>query len=315
MPLVAFAVCVVLLYRWFVRLPPGSPVQADVPTADAEPTGASISSAPASAAAAEAADELEQFIAAREAKAQSGLGALRSRVEALALTPAQQAFLSDHTLLRYLCVTEGDAAKALVKIQDTLAWRTQHIDNRPCACRACEADPDSHCFFALGPDARGWELMYACPARSRRKDPDGGLAHMYMVFESAFARNSAPGKIAWLIDLKNLGLRDIDPRTATTAVPVFANHYPERLGQVCLLDAPAVFKFIYSRITPLVDPLTARKVRMLRGEEQAQYLARYLTPAQAGFMREALQMKATPGSLPACTAALRRPLLDEGAFS
>lgn len=157
--------------------------------------------------------------------------------------------------------------------------------------------------------------MYACPARSRRKDPDGGLAHMYMVFESAFARNSGAGKIAWLIDLSNLGLRDINPRTATTAVPVFALHYPERLGQVCLLDAPAIFKLVYSQISPLVDPLTARKVLMLRGAEQQGYFEKYLSKEQARFMREAAALKARPGSLPACTSALRRPLLESRCVS
>ena len=38
------------------------------------------------------------------------------------------------------------------------------------------------------------------------------------------------------------GLRDLDPRTATTACSAILNHYPGTIGQVVLLDSPWTFK-------------------------------------------------------------------------
>ena len=205
--------------------------------------------------------EVEEINTKRNRRAEASLSSLREAVDAMPLRPEQSRFCSDETLLRYLRITSGNVERALSKIKGTLAWRASHVDNKPLTCRQCVADPDSHCFFALGPDRRGWELIYACPARGKNKDPDGGLNHMYMLFESVFDRNRSKGKITWMIDLHGLGLWDINPRHATTATPVAANHYPERLGQVCLLDAPAIFSLVWKSITPVLDPLTARKVR------------------------------------------------------
>jgi len=50
---------------------------------------------------------------------------------------------------------------------------------------------------------------------------------------------------------------------------------------------------------------------MLRGDAQAAYFARYLTPEQATFMHGVLSMPARPGSLPPITKRLRRPMADE----
>lgn len=87
-------------------------------------------------------DDLESIVAARQQKAATGLGTLQKMVAALpTLQPEQAVFLSEHTLLRYLCATEGNAERALAKLKDTLAWRALHIDGRRCACEACESDP------------------------------------------------------------------------------------------------------------------------------------------------------------------------------
>ena len=38
------------------------------------------------------------------------------------------------------------------------------------------------------------------------------------------------------------------------------NNYPEMMGQTCIINAPAVFKVIWSIIKPMLDPRTQGKI-------------------------------------------------------
>ena len=44
------------------------------------------------------------------------------------------------------------------------------------------------------------------------------------------------------------------------AMPMFANHYPERMGQIVVLDPPALFQGLWLSIQPILDPVTKSKV-------------------------------------------------------
>ena len=41
---------------------------------------------------------------------------------------------------------------------------------------------------------------------------------------------------------------------------MFARHYPERMGQIVLVDPPAVFYGMLKAVYPVVDPVTKSKV-------------------------------------------------------
>lgn len=241
--------------------------------------------------------------------ADDALARLRTILDEHKLSQPQSYFCTDATLLRYLEASSHDVSRAYARILNTLKWRAEKgLEYRPMFCSGCEEDEDNHCFFGLGMDRRGLEVMYCCPGRARVKDPESSLLHMFKALESVFEGNALPGKIAWMIDLHGMGWRDLDPRTGSGAVPVLANHYPERLAQVCLLDSPAIFKFAWSGIQPLLDPVTANKVMMLRGDDMTDYFTEHLTPKQTEFMEKVLKMPATPGSYPEVLKFIRRPV-------
>lgn len=50
------------------------------------------------------------------------------------------------------------------------------------------------------------------------------------------------------------------------------DHYPERLHRVFLVDAPVVFRALWSLIKPFVDPVTKTKFQFVTGESQRQRL-------------------------------------------
>lgn len=47
----------------------------------------------------------------------------------------------------------------------------------------------------------------------------------------------------------------------------FSKHYPERMGQIVLLDPPSLFYGIWYGVQSVLDPVTKSKVVMMRGAE------------------------------------------------
>jgi hypothetical protein len=207
--------------------------------------------------------------------------------------------------------------KTLAAMQATLKWRdTQGFDPDPATapprrCEECEADPHAHCFFSIGLDKRGWEVLYCCPPRSRLKDPRSSSTHAFKCFEAINARapdGPGTGKFVMAVDLHGLGFSDLNPQTALTTTSAILAHYVGQIGQVIILDAPLAFKGVWAMLSGMLDAPNAARVQMLRGEAMGRYFSEHLSDAQAGFMTEVLKMKATPGSLPPSAPALRMPL-------
>eukprot|EP00615_Pteridomonas_danica_P012556 CAMPEP_0114336896 /NCGR_PEP_ID=MMETSP0101-20121206/6013_1 /TAXON_ID=38822 ORGANISM="Pteridomonas danica, Strain PT" /NCGR_SAMPLE_ID=MMETSP0101 /ASSEMBLY_ACC=CAM_ASM_000211 /LENGTH=336 /DNA_ID=CAMNT_0001468973 /DNA_START=30 /DNA_END=1040 /DNA_ORIENTATION=+ len=133
-------------------------------------------------------------------------------------------------------------------------------------CLHCREDPSAHCFYRVGLDRIGRHVIYSCAARARNRVVVDNMEHMAYEFERIFDHNSAPGKVVWVIDFKGFGLRDCNPAMGSTALPMFAAHYPERLGQIVLVDPPRIFAGLWAGVQPILDPVTKSKVVFLRGE-------------------------------------------------
>ena len=220
------------------------------------------------------------------------------------LSSAQKRFCSD-TILQDYADLGRSVGRTTQYLLSTLRWRESqgfHAELLP-ACAECVASMSHHCAFGLGRDKRGREVLYSCPGRSRLKDPDSCLRHMWLVAEAAL-RRSPEAKLLFLVDLQGFGLRDMDPRSGTRFVPVMLSHHPGRFAQFALLSPPLVFKVIYNMLAPLCPASTIEKVKMLRGRAQRDFCARYLTTEQLEFVEEALRLPPRPGHLPAATATL-----------
>jgi len=220
-------------------------------------------------------------------------------------TRAQLQFLSDATLLRYLRARDSNLEAAAQMLEATLEWRARHFDSEDESerrCRPCATDPRSHCFFQLFTDTAGRKVLYSCAARASNKDVDDNMMHMAWEIEHLFGgRNSASGKITWLIDMKGFGMRDLHPGMARAAFPMFANHFPERMSQIVLLNAPAIFSGLYKVILPLLDPVTKNKIVFLSGNAQLNAWIQQRIGSESGaaeWLEEVLKLPALPGSFP-----------------
>lgn len=48
---------------------------------------------------------------------------------------------------------------------------------------------------------------------------------------------------------------------------ILADHYPERLHKVFLVDAPSVFSVLWTLLSPFIDPVTRAKIHFVRGAD------------------------------------------------
>lgn len=223
------------------------------------------------------------------------------------LSPAQAAcsHCTDETLQRYLHAYPKKE-RAYSALSATLEWRAERgydAPSPPRTCHYCAEEPNHACFFSLGQDAkRGWEVFYSCPPRSIHMDVEKLAHHTFLQLERALERSP---KYVLLVDLHGMGMRDLDPRTAVGVLRALLSHYPGRLGQGLLLDMP--WLFTWELLRKVMNEETAAKVLMLSGTASHSYFDEWLTPAQATFMKEVLEMPGTPGSFPKSIEALRVP--------
>jgi hypothetical protein len=242
--------------------------------------------------------QLDQILRKRRVLALERLEEFKRRYPPETLSHAQQHFLTEATFLRYLEARDGDVSKASEMLTNSLKWRAERLDDREITCPSCNASPHAHCFIPIGEDTRGWQMVYSCAARASDKNSESSVVHMSATLEKLFDRSAKPGKIAWLIDMHGFGWRDLDTSMATTVVPMFSNQYPERMGQIVIIDPPASLKFIWEGLVALLDPVTRRKIKMIRNDKLDYFRSHCTTAAQYQFLQTTLATKAVPGNLP-----------------
>jgi hypothetical protein len=181
--------------------------------------------------------------------------------------PQTQDFLTDGTLMRYLRAQKGAVEVAAAMLHETVQWRAAcqpaHID-----CALCCERVGSHTWRQVGFDKRSRPIVYSCP----RQEPPGTKqtaveSNMHIVFmlEEA-AKTMAPGveQWFWALDMSGFSFRHADPRLAQHMGPLFAQHYPERLGLALIINAPRIFTSFWGLVRKFVDPNTVAKVQFVK---------------------------------------------------
>ena len=64
--------------------------------------------------------------------------------------------------------------------------------------------------------------------------------HMAYELERLYDGNRLAGQYVWAIDFSGFGLRDCSAQMAATGIKMFLDHYPERMGQIVLVDPPRI---------------------------------------------------------------------------
>jgi hypothetical protein len=177
---------------------------------------------------------------------------------------------SSSSVRRYYTATNGHKDSMIKRLKATAKWRSDHrVDHVDCA--ACLKDPTTHYLHLVGhtSDASKNPILYSnfrLPNFPRTEaGKKGVLDHMILTFEGAIRSSPNPGaQFIWLNDFFGFGLVDAaNVSLPTTFISMMANHYPERLRALLILDAPSIISPLWNACKPIIDPKTHSKIKFL----------------------------------------------------
>eukprot|EP00587_Corethron_hystrix_P008177 CAMPEP_0113315134 /NCGR_PEP_ID=MMETSP0010_2-20120614/10924_1 /TAXON_ID=216773 ORGANISM="Corethron hystrix, Strain 308" /NCGR_SAMPLE_ID=MMETSP0010_2 /ASSEMBLY_ACC=CAM_ASM_000155 /LENGTH=336 /DNA_ID=CAMNT_0000171575 /DNA_START=112 /DNA_END=1123 /DNA_ORIENTATION=- /assembly_acc=CAM_ASM_000155 len=188
---------------------------------------------------------------------------------------------------RCLVGDKGDSDLAMIRLRGTLQWRkkkdidgmrrcfynqdAQHNDLR----QGLEFSMSTGKQIVRGFDRKGRYVHLLVPRLKVDGDSvEGILAATVYTAERAIAATERRTegnleKFYVVFDYTGFEYKHSVSLAAAKAV-VFAlrDHYPERVQQIYLLDAPFVFQFFWNIIQPFIDPVTRGKIQFLSGDEK-----------------------------------------------
>lgn len=215
------------------------------------------------------------------------------------LTSEEREWCSDATLRRYANARPKSGTAAVAMIQATLEWRRTAVA-APLHCPRCDSNRASHCFVPIGV-TDGSVMVYGAPARASDPDVEGTVRHVVHSLEHAFSNHSCE-TWTWIVDFNGFGLTHaLQARLSVAFARVFADHFPERLRELLLLNPPMVFSILLAACEPFADARTMSKVVRIFGspaEVAAAIGARGIPPAQSAWVQQVLSLDARPGLLP-----------------
>jgi hypothetical protein len=181
-------------------------------------------------------------------------------------------------LRRFLRARNGDIEAAAALLKGDIEWRTSQPVPPPPSTFAARL-PLKKAYFH-GTDKAGMPLIVVFPGRHRGSEPvEENLALAIYMFELAI-HSMAPGveRIMIIIDFEGFGMQCLDYPFLKQAIHVLQNYYPERLGRVCLLDPPWMFRAVWAVVKPWLDERTRDKVQFMSGDYKKQLQA-FVEPA------------------------------------
>jgi len=115
-------------------------------------------------------------------------------------------------------------------------------------------------------DRRGWPLVLMKPRNECVEPKKMGVDNLrYFVYtvEASCRRADeiACERLSWFVDMPGYTLRNAPPlKISLETLQTMQNHFPERMGEAICYHAPRIFSFLWTAISPFIDPVTYKKV-------------------------------------------------------
>lgn len=185
------------------------------------------------------------------------------------LTEKQKNFVTDPCLCRYLRAREWQLGPSEALLRSTLQWReTFGVDSLDPA-GSIEAEMVTGKIVLHGLDRLGRPILWMRPRYQNTKDYAGQTRHTVFMIERALrSTNPIMGveQLLLVLDFKGYSLRTAPPLSQCREIlTILMDHYPERLGNALILNAPVLFSLTWNALRPFLPPETKKKVLFLGG--------------------------------------------------
>ncbi|CAF1129330.1 unnamed protein product [Adineta ricciae] len=187
----------------------------------------------------------------------------------------------DAILLRWLRARKWQVAPAVEMMMDTLKWRhewgVRRLLDQGESCVNLE-EWSSGKFYHMGKDKVGRPVSYVhAEGHIRGQFPMESTEKCLILFmELGRYFAEVPNEEGTVIlDMGNVGLRNLDYQYIKFMINAMQNHYPECLGLSLVVNAPWSFSTVWSVIRRWLDPVVESKICFLKNIDE---LKDYINP-------------------------------------
>lgn len=179
--------------------------------------------------------------------------------------------LTEFTLLRWLRARKWNVQNTARDLIAHAQWRIEYVPGG----RILESEIDKElahnkCFL-LGEDKLHRPVILLKAERHLPEDAEQNKRYLCYCLDAAatsidLTRNPS-GKAVGIFELQGFAYKNCDLAALKNVFDTLQNHYVERLGQLYLYCAPAVFKGLWNCVYPFIDPVTREKVKFVYKED------------------------------------------------
>lgn len=182
---------------------------------------------------------------------------------------------------RFVLAEKGDEVKALVRYEETMAWRREEklsgILFQPSPAFKTIKENYPHYYHKRG--KHGEPVYYEKPGKINLKALKGAglnlddLMHNYLMvteFLWQVIETDDNKKCISVIDVEGIGISDFRGEAVEyvkKAAAVSGKHYPERCAYIFVINIPSWFNMIWNVVKNMIDEVTREKVVMVRGKK------------------------------------------------
>ncbi|VDP70560.1 unnamed protein product [Echinostoma caproni] len=198
-------------------------------------------------------------------------------------------------LRRFLKARKFVLNDAFKQLSSAIEWRRTYRP-RQVDCTYCLQTPGFHGIRQVGFDPQGRPVLYACFAQCQtlKNTAEDVIAHVVYLVENAM-RCDEPGKDQWIIiiDCTGLTLPCCNPKLGKQFNQTFGNCYPEHLARFFLVHHNPFFQGIWKAIRVFVDPVTVKKVKLVRKEKISKVFDEYFDAEMSEWLKTELALNKT----------------------
>ncbi|XP_033122866.1 CRAL-TRIO domain-containing protein C3H8.02-like [Anneissia japonica] len=206
----------------------------------------------------------------------------------------------ENTRMRYLIGYEWDLEEAESRLLETIQWRKER---RPLEadCKYCEDQPGFHAWRQVGHDKTGRPVIYSCFAQAStvHYTAEDNVQHLLHLAENA-KRSMGPDayRWVWVLDCTGMTLSACNPRLGNAVNSAMANHYPERLGHVLIVNHSWLFEGAWRAIKIFIHKNTLAKARLARGDKIEKCFEEFFDPSLVRWFLQELRLNKHKPMLP-----------------
>ena len=180
----------------------------------------------------------------------------------------------DCCLRRYITAEKGDVRKAACRLTAHCNWRQDYFSNgNYISEEAVRIHLDAKKLLLQPPGIHGAPLMIVVARKHLPTDIESLQNFVIYGLETASRlcdmeiSNTSNGTLWAVFDLQGLGYKNLDAAALRSCFSILNGHYPERLRQIFMLNAPMIFYGLWKVVCPFIDPVSRAKVKFIDGEQ------------------------------------------------